>query len=83
VKDCEDKEERLRMTCETDREEVVAVLGTEVQDEILENTKVTRSAISINDEDEGVTIDNLPPSSTALPVLSDCSKQARVSTVNY
>ena len=83
MKDREDKEERLRMARETDREEAVAALGTEAQDEILEDTRVTRSAISIDDEDEEVTIDSLPPSSTAPAALSGRSKQARASTVNY
>jgi hypothetical protein len=52
VKDRENKEERLRMAREADREEAVAALGTEVQDEILEDTRVTRSAISIDDKDD-------------------------------
>ena len=73
----------MKIAYKTDREEAVAALGTEAQDEILEDTRVTRSAISIDDEDEGVTIDNLPPSSTAPAALSGCLKQARASTVNY
>jgi hypothetical protein len=83
VKDYKNKKERLKMAHEADREEAVAALGTEVQDEILEDTRVIRSVISINNEDEGVTINNLPPSSTAPAVLDDHSKQARASTVNY
>jgi hypothetical protein len=49
AKDCEDKEERLRRAHEADREErshAVAALRTEAakeQDEILENTRATRS----------------------------------------
>jgi hypothetical protein len=83
VKDREDKEERLRMACKADREEAVAALGTEAQDKILEDTRVTRSAISINNEDERVTINSLPPSSTAPAALNGHLKQARASTVNY
>jgi IgA-specific serine endopeptidase len=53
------------------------------QDEILEDTRTTRSAITIDDEDEEVTIDDLPPSSTAPAALGSRSKRARAGTVDY
>jgi hypothetical protein len=53
------------------------------QDEILEDTRTTRSAIIIDDEDEEVTIDDLSPSSTAPAALGGRSKRARADTVDY
>jgi hypothetical protein len=57
------------------------------QDEILENTRTTRSATTIDDEDEEVTIDDLPedlpPPSTAPAALGGRSKRARAGTVDY
>jgi hypothetical protein len=89
VKNCENKKERLKIAHKTDREKTVAALETEAvkkQDKILENTRITRAAILISDEDKKITIDdeldNLLPSSTAPAALS-CTKCARASTVNY
>jgi hypothetical protein len=98
AKDREDKEERLRKAREADGKEekarkkavfrlyAAAVLEIEAvkeQDEILENTRTTRSAITIDDEDEEITIDDLPPSSTAPAALGGRSKRARAGTVDY
>jgi hypothetical protein len=51
------------------------------QDEILEDIRTTRSAITIDDKDEEVTIDDLPPPSTAPAALVGRSKRARASIV--
>jgi hypothetical protein len=98
AKDREDKEERLRKAREADRKEeearkeavfrshAAAALEIEAakeQDEILEDTRTTRSAITIDNEDEEVTIDDLPPSSTAPAALGGRSKRARAGTVDY
>jgi hypothetical protein len=98
AKDREDKEERLRKAREADGKEekarkkavfrlyAAAVLEIEAvkeQDEILENTRTTRSAITIDDEGEEITIDDLPPSSTAPAALGGHSKHARAGTVDY
>jgi hypothetical protein len=53
------------------------------QDEILENIKITRSAITIDDEDEEITIDDLPPFSTAPVALGGGSKRARAGIIDY
>jgi hypothetical protein len=68
AKDREDKEERLRKAREADRKEEEARkeavfrshAAAKEQDEILEDTRTTRSAITIDNEDEGITIDDLP-----------------------
>jgi hypothetical protein len=103
AKDRENKEERLRKARETDRKEeetrkkaVFRSHAAKEQDEILENTKTTRSAITIDNEDEGITIDDLPlpiddlppvddlpPPSTAPAALGNRSKRARAGTVDY
>jgi hypothetical protein len=53
------------------------------QNKILEDTRTTRSAITIDNEDEEVTIDDLPPSSTAPTALGNRSKRARAGTIDY
>ena len=66
------------------------------QDKILEDTRITRSAITIDDENEEITIDDLPlpiddlppvddllPPSTAPTALGGRSKRARAGTVDY
>jgi hypothetical protein len=65
------------------------------QDKILKDIKITRSAITIDNEDEGITIDdlspidNLPPVDDLLPfstapaALGNRSKRARAGTVDY
>ena len=65
------------------------------QDEILEDTRITRSAITIDDKEEEITIDDLspvddlpsvddlPPLSTTPAALGGRSKRARVGTVDY
>jgi hypothetical protein len=98
AKDREDKEERLRKAREADRKEEEARkeavfrshAAAKEQDEILEDTRTTRSATTIGDEEEEVTIDdlppsvdNLPPSSTAPAALGGRSKRARAGTVDY
>jgi hypothetical protein len=91
AKDRENKEKRLRKAREADRKEKKAVFRSHAaakeQDKILENTRITRSATTIDDEDEEVTIDDLsedlPFLSIAPVALGDRSKYARVSTVNY
>ena len=89
VKNCKNKKERLKIAHKTDREKTVAALETEAvkkQDKILENTRITRAAILISDENKKVTInnklDNLLSSSTASAVLSYI-KHTHTSTVNY
>jgi hypothetical protein len=59
-------------------------------DEILKDTRTTRLATTIDDKDEEVTIDDLPPSvddlppsSTAPAILGSRSKRARAGTVDY
>jgi hypothetical protein len=91
AKDRENKEKRLRKAREADRKEKKAVFrlyaAAKEQDKILENTKITRSATTIDNEDEEVTIDDLsedlPPLSTAPAALGDRSKRARANTINY
>jgi hypothetical protein len=105
AKDRENKEERLRKARETDRKEEEArkeavfrshaaatleIKGAKEQDEILKDTRTTRSAITIDNKDEEVTIDDLslpvddlPPSSTAPAALGSRSKRVRAGTVDY
>jgi hypothetical protein len=97
AKDREDKEKRLRKAREIDKkEEKVRNEAAKKQDKILEDTRTTRLAITIDDEDEEITIDNLPlliddllpvddllPSSTAPAALGGRSKRARAGTVDY
>ncbi len=98
AKDREDKKERLRKARETDRKEkeirkeavfrlyTAAALEIEAakkQDEILENTRITKSAITIDDKDEEVTLDDLLLSSPASVILGNRSKRARVDTIDY
>jgi hypothetical protein len=64
-------------------EAALEIEAAKEQDEILEDTRITRSAITIDDEDEEITIDDLPPPSTAPAALGGRSKRARASTVNY
>jgi hypothetical protein len=58
-------------------EAALEIEAAKEQDEILEDTRTTRSAITIDNEDEEVTIDDLPPSSTAPAALGGRSKRAR------
>jgi chromosome segregation ATPase len=97
AKDREDKEERLKKARETDKKEEKvkkeAVFrlhaAAKKQDEILEDTRITRLAITIDDEDEKITIDdlppidNLPPLSIAPAALGGRSKRARAGTIDY
>jgi hypothetical protein len=78
AKDREDKEERLRKAREADRKEeearkeaVFRSHAAKEQDEILEDTRTTRSAITIDNEDEGITIDDLPLPIDDLPPVDD------------
>jgi hypothetical protein len=64
-------------------EAALEIEAAKEQDEILEDTRTTRSAITIDNEDEEVTIDDLPPSSTAPAALGGRSKRARAGTVDY
>jgi hypothetical protein len=94
----EDKEERLRKAREADgkkeearkkavfRLHAAAALKIEAakeQNEILENTRITRSAITIDNKDEEIIIDDLLLFSTAPIALGGRSKRARAGTVNY
>jgi hypothetical protein len=98
AKNREDKKERLRKAREADRKEKEArketvlrlhaataleIEAAKEQDEILENTRTTRSAITIDNEDEKITIDDLPLFSTAPAALGGRSKRARAGTVDY
>jgi hypothetical protein len=95
TKNRENKKERLKKARETDRKEEEtrkkaifrSHAAAKEQNEILENTKITRSATTIDNKDEEVTIDdlpeNLPPPLTAPAALDSRSKRARASTVNY
>jgi hypothetical protein len=98
AKNREDKKERLKKAREADkkkekaRKEAVfrlyaaAALKIEAakeQNEILEDTRTTRSAIIIDDKDEEVTIDDLPPSLTAPAAFGGRSKRARAGIIDY
>jgi hypothetical protein len=98
TKNREDKKEKLRKAREADKKEketrketilrLHAATALEIetakkQDEILENTRITRSAITIDNENEKITIDDLPPSSTAPVALGSRSKRARAGTIDY
>jgi hypothetical protein len=89
AREADRKEEEARKEARKEavfRSHAAAALEIEAakeQDEILEDTRTTRSAIIIDDEDEEVTIDDLPPSSTAPAALGGRSKRARAGTVDY
>jgi hypothetical protein len=98
TKNRENKEKRLKKARETDRKEekvkkkaifrLHAATALEIetakkQDKILENIRTTRLAITIDNKNEKITIDDLPPSSTAPAALGNRSKRARASTINY
>jgi hypothetical protein len=98
AKDRENKEERLKKAREADRKEeeirkeavfrlhAAATLEIETakeQNEILKNIRITRLAITIDNKDEEVTIDDVPPSSIAPAALGNHSKRSRIGTVDY
>jgi hypothetical protein len=91
AKDRENKEERLKKAREADRKKKKIKKKTvfrlhaaaKKQDKILEDTRITRSAITIDNKDEKIIIDDLPPSSTAPIALGNRSKRARAGTVDY
>jgi hypothetical protein len=91
AKDRENKKERLRKAREADRKEKEvrkkAIFrlhaAAKEQDKILENIRITRLVTTIDNENEEVTIDDLPPFSTAPIALGGRSKRARAGTVDY
>jgi hypothetical protein len=104
AKDRENKEKRLRKARETDKKEkkvkkkaifrlhaavTLKIEAAKKQDEILENIKITRSVITIDNKDEKITIDDLPPvddispPSTAPIVFDSRSKRARAGIIDY
>jgi hypothetical protein len=96
ARETDKKEEKIRKEAKTKKKTVFRSHAAKEQDEILKNTRITRSAITIDNENERITIDDLPfpiddlppvddllSLSTAPAVLGNRSKRARAGTVDY